>query len=176
MADQKQIEEFIGKVKKLEKGERLDLSSGEDLSIAVMNLIAIEEHLFFSGGKTGNTKYYGLLNDIRKTRVELMKGLIKDTKGEEWCISKHFLAAAMRIMEVGTKALKKGDTKQAYELFTNSYQIYSLFWGVVLGITNTKKLEHLDMDKKEQPLEPNNHSLLAKVSSVVSKVLDCCRE
>lgn len=174
--NQKNIEQFIEKVKKLEKGEKLDLSSGEDLSIAVMNLIAIEEHLFFSGGKTGDTKYYGLLNEIRKMRVELMKGLVKDTKGEEWCISKHFLAASMRIMEVGTKELKKGETKKAYDLFSKSYEIYNLFWGLILGITDKKGLEHIEVDKKEQPIELNNSSLLAKVSSVVGKVLDCCRE
>ena len=176
MIDTKQIEQFIDKVKKLEYGEKLDLSSGEDLSIAVMNLIAIEEHLFFSGGKTGDTKYYDLLNEIRKTRVELMKELAKDTKGEEWCISKHFLAASMRIMEVGTKELKKGETKKAYNLFTKSYQIYNLFWGLILGMTGSKGLEHVELDKKEQPLKLNSNSLLAKVSSVVGKVLDCCRE
>jgi len=40
------IEEILDKIKKLEKGEELDLSSDEDLSIAVMNLISIEEHFF----------------------------------------------------------------------------------------------------------------------------------
>lgn len=176
MIDSKQIAQFVEKVKKLEKGEKLDLSSGEDLSIGVMNLISIEEHLFFSGGKTGDSKYYGLLNEVRKMRVELMKELIHDTKGEEWCISKHFLAAAMRIMEVGTKALKKGETKKAQDLFNKSYHIYNLFWGIVLGITSTQKIKKEELDDKEKPLEINDTSLLAKVSNVVGKVLDCCRE
>ena len=42
------VEKFLEKIKKLEKSSKLDLSSDEDLSIAVMNLISIEEHLFFS--------------------------------------------------------------------------------------------------------------------------------
>ncbi len=49
MKETTKIKELLNKVKAVEKGEKLDLSSAEDLSIAVMNLIAIEEHLFFSG-------------------------------------------------------------------------------------------------------------------------------
>ncbi|MFA6005633.1 MAG: hypothetical protein WC775_04080 [Patescibacteria group bacterium] len=176
MVDSKQVAALIEKVKKMEKSEKLDLSSGEDLSIAVMNLISIEEHLFFSGGKTGNGKYYGMLNEVRKMRTELMKGLVKDTKGEEWCISKHFLAASMRIMEVGTKALKKGDAAKAHDLFNKSYQVYNLFWGIILGLTDTKGLRNAETEKKEQPLDFGKNTLFAKVSSVVGKVLDCCRE
>ncbi len=41
-----EIKKFLEKVKELEKGEKLDLSSDEDLSIAIMNLISIEEHFF----------------------------------------------------------------------------------------------------------------------------------
>lgn len=41
----------MDKVKDLEKGHHLDLSSDEDLSIAIMNLISIEEHLFFTAQK-----------------------------------------------------------------------------------------------------------------------------
>ena len=36
------VQKFIDNTKKLEKGHQLDLSSGEDLSIAIMNLIGIE--------------------------------------------------------------------------------------------------------------------------------------
>lgn len=50
MAKKKQTEidinKFLEKVKKLEKGEKLDLSSDEDLSVAIMNLISMEEHFF----------------------------------------------------------------------------------------------------------------------------------
>jgi len=41
---QKKIEQFLKKVQESKKG-KLDLSSDEDLSIAIMNLISIEEHL-----------------------------------------------------------------------------------------------------------------------------------
>src|SRR3990167_1585243 len=103
MTNQIDIQQFLDKVKKLEKGEKLDLSSDEDLSIGIMNLISIEEHLFFSGNKTGKSEYFDLLNEVREMRKDLLKRIIKDYEGEVWCISKHLLAASMRLMEVGTK-------------------------------------------------------------------------
>ncbi len=41
------------KIKNLLDKKDLDLSSGEDLSVGIMNLISIEEHLFFTAQKTG---------------------------------------------------------------------------------------------------------------------------
>ena len=49
-------ETLIKKVKKIEAQKKLDLSSGEELSVGIMNLIGIEEHLFFSYNKTNNKK------------------------------------------------------------------------------------------------------------------------
>jgi len=53
MINNNDIDTFMSKVKNLEKGHALDLSSDQDLSIAIMNLISIEEHLFFTSQKTG---------------------------------------------------------------------------------------------------------------------------
>ena len=71
------INEFMDKVKSLEKGHKLDLSSDEDLSIAIMNLISMEEHFFFNYNKTGNEKYLDLLNEIREIRKSALKSLRK---------------------------------------------------------------------------------------------------
>ncbi len=95
------IDEFLEKVKRLEKGRKLDLSSDEDLSIAVMNLISMEGHFFFTYSKTKDGKYLELLNQIREMRKSALKRIIKDYEGEVWCISKHLLAASMRFMELG---------------------------------------------------------------------------
>src|SRR3990167_1750835 len=93
----------LNKVEAVTKQKELDLSSGEDLSIGIMNLISIEEHLFFTYNKTKDKKYIDLLNEVRLIRTDLLKEIITDYEGEVWCISKHLLAASMRIMEVGTK-------------------------------------------------------------------------
>ena len=178
MEDSK-LKEFMNKIKEMEKGEKLDLSSGEDLSIGVMNLISIEEHLFFSGGKTGATKYYDLLNEVRKLRVELMKSMIKEYEGEVWCISKHLLAASMRVMEVGTKALKNNDSVKAHDLFRKSYDLYNMFWALNLGVMDTKDMKKVEVSEKEKPIEYKDEkgtSFLGKMSRMVGKLLDCCRE
>ena len=90
---QSQIRNLLEKVKNVVKEGGLDLSSDEDLSIS------IEEHLFFTANKTNKDKYYALLNEIREIMKTLLKEIIKDYDGEVWCISKHLLAASMRLME-----------------------------------------------------------------------------
>jgi hypothetical protein len=172
--------EFMDKIKAAEKGHRLDLSSDEDLSIAVMNLISIEEHLFFTGNKTGKTKYFNLLNETREMRKELLKLIVKDPEGEVWCTSKHLLAASMRLFEVGTKAQTKGELEKAHDFFKKSYDLYNLFWGINLGMVKPGELKDIKADsdegKKALPIIAKDSSLMGKVSSVIGKILDCCRE
>ena len=176
------INSFLQKVKKMEKGEKLDLSSDEDLSIGIMNLISMEEHFFFTYNKTRDEKYLDLLNEVREMRKSLLKKIIKDYEGEVWCISKHLLAASMRLMEVGTKYLTKGDKKNAEDLFKKSYQLYSLFWGLNLGAVkvsdvkenNSEKIEFLTEDKK--PKIKKSVSIFEKLGELVQKAIDCCRE
>jgi len=164
------INKLLDRVKKVEKSEKLDLSSDEDLSIAVMNLISIEEHLFFSGAKTGKSQYYELLNQVREMRKTLLKKIIKDYEGEDWCISKHLLAGCMRLIEVGTKSLTKGDKKEAGEFFKMAYSLYSLFWGLNLKLLKTSEIEKSVEDKD------SSRGFLGKLGEVIKKAIDCCRE
>jgi len=172
--DQK-IEEFIKKTQASKKGE-LDLSSDEDLSIAIMNLISIEEHFFFTGAKTGKPEYFDLLSEAREMRKELLKKIIKDYEGEVWCISKHLLSASMRLMEVGTKAQGQGKKEEAQEMFKKAYQLYSLFWGINLKLVNmgdVKKIEENQIGKKD---EDKKTGIMAKLGKVVEYVINCCKE
>jgi len=139
--DMKEVERLVDKYDSLKKDHKLDLSADEDLSIAVMNLISIEEHLFFSGAKTGKSEYYTVLREVREMRKSLLKRIIKDYEGEVWCIGKHLLAASYRLMEYGTKYLGKGDDKLASEMFQKAYNLYSLFWGLVMGIVKTDDIK-----------------------------------
>ena len=127
------MDEMIKKLDAAKKANPLDLSSDQDLSIALMNLVSLEEHFFFSGAKTGKTGFYDLINTVRNMRKELMERIVKKSgpdDGEVWCISKHLLAASMRLYEVGTKALGAGKKEDAYEMFARAYDLYSLFWGL----------------------------------------------
>ncbi len=185
------IKHFMDKVKEIEKNEQVDLSSDEDLSIGIMNLISIEEHLFFTANKTGKSQYYDLLNEVREVRKDLLKKIIKDYEGEVWCISKHLLASSMRLMEVGTKFLGKGDKKNAEDLFKKAYNLYSLFWGLNLKLIDLGDTEEVanSADEKPEPedvkfvSEKSNEadkqgsvSIFEKLGKVVQKAIDCCRE
>jgi hypothetical protein len=170
------LQKFMSKVKDMEKGHQLDLSSDEDLSVAIMNLISIEEHMFFTAQKTGKSQYLDILHQAREMRKELLKKIIKDYEGEVWCISKHLLAASMRLMEVGTKALTKGDKKEAEDLFKKAYDLYNLFWGLNLGMVKPDSKSLTTQDFKEKPAEVKKTDFLGKISGVVGKILDCCRE
>lgn len=182
MSTKLNIEQFMEKVKKLEKGEKLDLSSDEDLSIGIMNLISIEEHLFFSAGKTGKSKYLDLLKEVREIRKDLLKKIIKDYEGEVWCISKHLLAASMRLMEVGTKMLSKGKNGEARGLFKKSYDLYNLFWGLnlkLVGVNDVsgKKDGEIDfLDEEEKPKVKASAGIFEKLAAITKKAIDCCRE
>lgn len=140
------LEEMIEQVDAAKKVNPLDLSSDQDLSIALMNLISLEEHFFFSGAKTQKTGFYDLINTVRDMRKELMERIVKKStaeNGEVWCISKHLLAGAMRLMEVGTKAIAAGNREDAYNLFNKAYDLYSLFWGINMDLIDLSGVKQI---------------------------------
>ncbi len=165
---------LLDKVEEVTKQKELDLSSGEDLSIGIMNLISIEEHLFFTSQKTKDKKYLDILDEVRLMRTDLLKEIIKDYEGEVWCISKHLLSASMRLMEVGTKELKKKDKEKAWAMFEKSYKLYSLFWGLNLGIVGSTPSGKIKMPVEK--LDIKKASVFDKLGGLVQKAIDCCRE
>lgn len=175
----KQKNNFLKKIEKLKKEHKLDLSSGEDLSIAIMNLVSLEEHFFFTGAKTGQDKYYGLMGEVREIRIKLLKMIVKDPAGEEWCISKHLLAASMRLIEVGTKYHSQNKTVEAKDLFTKAYDLYSLFWGINLQLidiknTKNKKKEKAGVNQMKHASEDSH--LMKDLDKLVQDLIDCCEE
>jgi len=170
-----QLNEFIARVDEMKKQDKMDLSSDQDLSIAIMNLVSIEEHFFFTGAKTGKNEYYDMISTVREMRKELLKKIIVEYEGEVWCISKHLLAASMRLMEVGTKQLSMNKKKDAYDLFDKAYGLYSLFWGLnmkFIDSTSIKKIDEQAINKHDS--EPNG--FMGKLGALVRKALDCCIE
>ena len=156
---EKEIQGWMEKV----KGKEFDLSKQEDLSIALMNLISLEEHFYFSSMKTGNKAYLDMLNSVRTLRKSLLKKIVKNPKGEEWCISKHLLASSMRLIEVGTKELQENE-KEAEIYFKSAFELYSLFFAINLNFIEVKEI------KEEKSL------FTRKISDIVKKIIDCCKE
>lgn len=149
------LDEMIQQVDAAKKVNPLDLSSDQDLTVALMNLISLEEHFFFSGAKTQKTGFYDMINTVRDMRKELMERVVKKSTaqtGEVWCISKHLLAASMRLMEVGTKALGAGNTKDAYNLFNKAYDLYSLFWGINMELIDLTGVQEVAPEVYEKAM------------------------
>ncbi len=174
MQDRK-VSEFLQKVQAAKKASKVDLSSGEDLSIAVMNLVSLEEHFFFTSQKTGKGKYLDLLNKVREMRKDLLAKIVKDPEGEVWCISKHLLAAAMRLFEVGTKTFHEGKTKEAEDLFAKTYELYNLFWGINLKLIDIGKVKKIEDDKLSVE-DTGKTNFLGKLGNIIKKIVDCCIE
>lgn len=171
----KNLNELIEKVDTMKKQDKLDLSSDQDLTIAIMNLVSIEEHFFFTGAKLGKGEYFDLLQEVRKMRGDLLRKIVKDPEGEVWCISKHLLAASMRLMEVGTKQQGMGKKKEAQELFQKSYDLYSLFWGLNMQVIDTKNIQKIDDDALNNK-DKAKKGFMGKLGEFVRKAVDCCIE
>ena len=169
------LNEFIAKVDEMKKQDKMDLSSDQDLSIAIMNLVSIEEHFFFTAEKTGKPEYFDLLQEVRAMRGELLRKIIKEYEGEVWCISKHLLAASMRLMEVGTKQHKMGNKAEAQELFDKSYSLYSLFWAVNMKLIKTDEIKKID-DNALNKHDTEKSGFMGKLNDLVKKAIDCCIE
>lgn len=195
MKKAKNVKEFVEKLDNAKKLNPKDLSSDQDLTIAIMNLISIEEHLVFSGAKTGKTSFYDLIKDIRELRKNLMLKIIPQYEGEVWCISKHLLASSMRLMEVGTKQQSLKNDEQAYQLFNQAYDLYCLFWGLNMNMLNVddvkwvednmediKKISSQASEFVAENMELHNvddgkkNTAWGKMKSFVRKAVDCCIE
>ena len=186
------VKEFVERIDQAKKKNPKDLSSDQDLTIAIMNLISIEEHLIFSGAKTGKTSFSGLVQEVRELRKNLMLKIIPSYEGEVWCISKHLLASSMRLMEVGTKQQSMGHKEEAYKLFNQAYDLYCLFWGLNMNLVNidgakwqADSLEKVQEEVKQikaavvpakEEKEGADKSMFGKLKSVIRKAVDCCIE
>ena len=90
----------------------------------------------------------------------------------------------MRLMEVGTKALTKGDKKEAQDLFKKSYDLYSLFWGLNMGVVDlgsstksSKMSDKIDLISEDTPAKSKGSvGVFDKLGAMVKKAIDCCIE
>lgn len=165
MFTKQQFNSLMEKVEKMRQSGSLDLSTEEDLSIAIMNLISLEEHFFFTGAKTEKPDYFDLLGQVRSLRKELLAKMIDRKEGETWCISKHLLAVVMRLIEVGTKLHSDGKKNEARQIFDRAYQMYTLFWGLRLKLVDVPEFKKMAAQEKPWTLK-----------DIVEKLVDCCDE
>jgi hypothetical protein len=193
-------EDLIKKINEL-KEKVVDLSADEDLALAVMNLISMEEHLYFTAEKTGKNEYFDLLNQVREIRKKMMERLVGKPEGELWCFVKHTLSATMRLIEVGTKLQNQNKKDEAKEVFDLAYELFNIFWGIKLNIISVDKFGfetdkfELGTDQYEDKINKNPHisvsdphksvgpqesvpnqSKSAWLKNLIEKIIDCCKE
>lgn len=158
-------QELAAKIQKMKADGEVDLSMEEDLSLAVMNLVSLEEHFFFTAERTGKDEYFDLLTEVRQARKELLGKMIDRHEGETWCITKHLLATTMRLVEVGTKLHADGKKAEAKEMFDRAYKMYSMFWALRLRLIDTKGFKAAAAQDKPWTAQ-----------DIVEKLVNCCDE
>lgn len=158
------IDEFLVKIEALKDKSGVDLSTAEDLSLAVMNLISLEEHFFFTGLKTKGDEYFDTSEEIRSLRKQLLTELMPNHEGESWCISKHLLSTTMRLIEVGNKLQSEGRKGEAKNKYEQAYKVYSIFWALKLKLIDGASIEKA----------ANNES--TTLEDLVNKLANCCNE
>lgn len=159
------MEELLKKVETMKAQSGVDLSTAEDLSLAIMNLVSLEEHFYFTGVKTEKPEYYDFLLEVREMRKELLGKLMEKNEGETWCISKHLLGASMRLMEVGVKLQADGQKDAAREMFDRAHKTYSMFWALRLKVIDPSGFKKVAAAEKPWTYQ-----------DIVNKMLDCCDE
>ncbi|MDP3957887.1 MAG: hypothetical protein Q8Q36_00275 [bacterium] len=168
-----QFESLLKKVEEMKRTGQVDLSTEEDLSIAIMNLVSLEEHFFFTGARTGKSEYFDLLGEVREMRKELLGKMMDKNEGETWCIAKHLLAAAMRLIEVGTKLRSDRKHAEAKEMFERAYKAYSMFFALRLKLIDAagfKKVAASESARQARDKKPWTFE------DIVNNLVDCCDE
>ncbi len=125
----KSISKRIEQIDDQKKVNPLDLSSDQDLTVALMNLIAVEDMV--NAGALGDM--------VRDVREKLMRPIVRDMDNAE--MLRDLLGGAMRMMQDGCDLLANGKQSAAYDAFNRSYELYSVFWGLNMGMVDKKTIQ-----------------------------------
>lgn len=165
MSEKYKKEDFEKIIERLRGQKGADLSLAEDLSLAVMNLISLEEHFFFTAEKTGKVDYFEISKEIREIRKGAMERLVDKHEGETWCATKHLLAGTMRLIEVANRFQADSKKNEAKEMYDRAYRLYSVFWALRLKLISVDKSPESEEKNKEWGIE-----------DITNKLADCCSE
>lgn len=100
----------------------LDLSSDQDLTIALINLVAIED--MAPSGEVAQM--------VRGIREKLMSRMVSDD--DRRSCAREFLSNAALKMKEGDDAQKSGDDKLAREMYDAAYDAYVMYLATIYGM------------------------------------------
>ena len=161
--EKERFESLLEKVSAMKGDGSVDLSTSEDLSLAVMNLVSLEEHFVLTALKTQKDEYFDTAGEIRDMRKALLQELMPSHEGETWCISKHLLATTMRLIEVGNKLRSDGKKEESRRTFEKAYRVYAIFWALKLKLVDGHRI-------KSEAANSSN------IDDLLNKLADCCDE
>lgn len=127
----KDLKSAIANADAAKKVNPLDLSSDQDLTIALMNLIAIEDEYYVTGAKNGLGQ---MVHDIR---ARLMARIVPASRMD---LSVRLLGRAMHMIDDGIRVLADDNQVAAYAMFDGAYELYSLFWGLNMGLVSENEI------------------------------------
>lgn len=109
------------------KLDEKDVGLAEDMCYMLKNLISIEDHSATSFVTSKDKKWIELLEMIRKMRTKWLSLLVKKENSHLWCVSKHLLASAEGMLEVGNRFSSTNQKDMASEAFKDASSLLSLF-------------------------------------------------
>ena len=110
------------------KTNRLDLSSDQDLTIGLMNLLFIEDYI--------SNPESNLSQMVVAVREKLMDRIVKKSDKNRQ-ISEQLLLESMQLIDDGNRH----SGVSAYQKYDAAYEKYSLFWGVNMGLIDKKEVK-----------------------------------
>ena len=98
-----------------------------DFMFFLKNAIALENHFLESFAVTKDKIQMELAEKIRHNRSKWMYKYIKESKNQIYCESKHLLACAMALQELGNRFTERKEYKLAEECFNESQECEAIF-------------------------------------------------
>ena len=102
----------------------LDLSSDQDLTIGLMDLLAIED-------MAPNSQIAKMVCGLRQ---KLMQSIVDKAviEGDVWQVLEKMLLSVKVQIKIAENAQKNGDNAKAYVAYDKAYELYAVFWGLVM--------------------------------------------
>lgn len=109
------------------EGDKKDVGFLQDSVNVLGNMINAENHAINSALITKNDLFLEIAEMIRKDRSEILYSLVKENNGESYCLSKHILASANGLKELGNRLIEKDDKIGAKKMFERAETYEKLF-------------------------------------------------
>lgn len=109
------------------EGDKRDVGYIHDFIFYLQNVIALEHHCLESFSITRDKLQLEIAEKVRRQRSKKMYNFVKESKNQIYCESKHLLACACALKELGNRYLEKDDKKLAEECFNESAEMEAIF-------------------------------------------------